>query len=41
MVEQFVPSLVEDSAHTEHHEAEGEETSVQPVEEDESEEGGA
>ena len=41
MVEQFVPSLVEDSAHTEDHEAEGEETAVEPVEEDESEESGA
>ena len=41
VVEQFVPGLVEDAAHTEDHEAEGEETAVEPVEEDQSQESGA
>ena len=41
VVEQFVPGLVEDAAHAEDHEAEGEETAVEPVEEDQSQEGGA
>ena len=34
MVEKFVPGLVENSSHSEDDEAEGEETSVQPVEQD-------
>ena len=41
VVEQFVARLVEDPAHPEDDEAEGEEAAVEPVEEDEGEQGGA
>ena len=36
MVEQLIPGLVEDTREAEHHQGEGEQSSVQPVEEDQS-----
>ena len=40
VVEQLVPGLVEDATHTEDDEAEGNEAAVEPVEEDEGQQGG-
>ena len=40
VVEQLVPGLVEDATHAEDDEAEGNEAAVEPVEEDEGQQGG-